>query len=90
MIDRVQGKAVHAFGKAGDFSANIKRRELGRGQLGSQKAKRAELVPCAPEFAELLEATPEAERHGRGGGGVAARLFSRVTSLAWSGRICLK
>jgi integrase len=33
--------------------------------LGSQKAKRAELVPCAPEFAELLEATPEAERRGR-------------------------
>ena len=36
-----------------------------RFQLGSQKAKRAELVPMAPEFAELLEATPEAERHGR-------------------------
>ncbi len=35
-----------------------------RFKLGSQKAKRAELVPCAPEFAELLEATPEAERHG--------------------------
>jgi integrase len=35
-----------------------------RFQLGSQKAKRAELVPCAPEFAELLEATPEAKRHG--------------------------
>jgi integrase len=33
--------------------------------LGGQKAKRAELVPCAPEFAEMLEATPEAERHGR-------------------------
>ena len=36
-----------------------------RFQLGSQKAKRAELVPMAPEFAELLEATPEGERHGR-------------------------
>ena len=36
-----------------------------RFQLGSQKAKRAELVPMAPEFAELLAATPEAERHGR-------------------------
>ena len=36
-----------------------------RFQLGSQKAKRAELVPIAPEFAELLEATTEAERHGR-------------------------
>jgi len=36
-----------------------------RFMLGSQKAKRSELVPCAPEFAELLEATPEAERHGR-------------------------
>jgi integrase len=36
-----------------------------RFKLGSQKAKRAELVPCAPEFAELLEAIPEAERHGR-------------------------
>ena len=36
-----------------------------RFMLGSQKAKRAELVPCAPEFAELLEATPEAERRGR-------------------------
>lgn len=36
-----------------------------RFQLGGQKAKRAELVPCAPEFAELLEATPEADRHGR-------------------------
>jgi integrase len=33
--------------------------------LGSQKAKRAELVAIAPEFAEMLEATPEAERHGR-------------------------
>ena len=36
-----------------------------RFQLGSQKAKRAELVPMAPEFAELLEATREGERHGR-------------------------
>jgi integrase len=33
--------------------------------LGSQKAKRAELVAIAPEFAEMLEATPETERHGR-------------------------
>jgi integrase len=36
-----------------------------RFQLGSQKAKRAELVPMAPEFAELLAATPEDERVGR-------------------------
>ena len=36
-----------------------------RFQLGGQKAKRAELVACAPEFAEMLEATPEAKRHGR-------------------------
>jgi integrase len=36
-----------------------------RFQLGSQKAKRAELVPMAPEFAELLEATPPDQRHGR-------------------------
>jgi integrase len=35
-----------------------------RFQLGSQKAKRAELVPCAPEFSELLEATPEDKRAG--------------------------
>ena len=36
-----------------------------RFQLGSQKAKRAELVPCAPEFAELLAATPEADQVGK-------------------------
>ena len=35
-----------------------------RFQLGSQKAKRAELVPIAPEFAKMLEATPEAKRRG--------------------------
>ncbi|MDA7978176.1 MAG: site-specific integrase [Pirellulales bacterium] len=31
---------------------------------GSQKAKRAELWPCAPEFALFLAETPEAERTG--------------------------
>lgn len=30
-----------------------------------QKARRAELVPCAPEFAKMLEEIPEGERSGR-------------------------
>jgi integrase len=50
--------------------------------LGSQKAKRAELVPCAPEFAELLQATPEAERHGR--------VFSIQLSTDWVGALVSK
>ncbi len=29
------------------------------------KARRAEVIPCAPEFAELLQATPERERRGK-------------------------
>lgn len=35
-----------------------------RFKAAGQKARRDELWPCPPEFAELLEATPEAERVG--------------------------
>jgi integrase len=48
--------------------------------LGSQKARRAELSACAPEFAEMLEAVPEADRRGP--------VFPLPThSVHWSGNI---
>jgi len=34
-------------------------------QPEGHKGRRRELVPCAPEFAEMLEAVPEERRHGR-------------------------
>ncbi len=34
-------------------------------QAKEQKGRRAEMVPCAPKFAETLEAVPEADRAGR-------------------------
>ena len=53
-----------------------------RFQLGGQKAKRAELAVIAPEFAELLQATPEVERRGR--------VFPVMVSLDRAGKLVSK
>jgi integrase len=50
----------------GDFVADLSgRRPCFRIAGKAQKSGRTEVVPMAPEFAEFLVATPEADRHGR-------------------------
>jgi integrase len=50
-----------------------------RFRVAGQKARREEIWPCPPEFAQLLERTPEAERIGR--------VFKTIPSVDSAGRV---